>query len=169
MRFFAVLLSAVALFITSIAPAAAHAGLVSSDPANGSLLTTAPTQVTLTFNEDLLETMVNVSILDADNAVISTDSAEANGPTVIVGWPSQAAEGIYRLAYRVVSADGHPVTGEIEFTIDASATPADITAAAERSAESQSAIPGWVFIVGIGLIVGAAISVFTVLLSKRRV
>jgi methionine-rich copper-binding protein CopC len=169
MRFFAVLLGVLALFVTGIPPAAAHAGLVSSDPANGSLLTTAPSQVTLTFNEDLLETMVNVSVLDANNAVISADVAEAAGPTVIVGWPSQATDGTYRLAYRVVSADGHPVTGEIEFTIDAAATPADITAAAERIAESQSAIPGWVFIVGIGLIVGVAISVFTVLLSKRRV
>lgn len=169
MRFIAVLLCVIALSIASITPASAHAGLVSSDPTNGALLTTQPSEVKLAFSEDLLETMVNVSVIDGNDAVISTSIAEATGPTVIVGWPSDAADGIYRLAYRVVSADGHPVTGEIAFTIDAAATPADIDAAAQRAAESEPAIPGWVVIVGIGLFTGIAIGLFSVALRKKRV
>lgn len=169
MRFFAVLVAVVTLSLSGITSAAAHAGLVSSDPTNGALLTTQPSQVTLTFNEDLLETMVNVSIIDADDAVVSTSIAEAAGPTVIVGWPAEATDGVYRLAYRVVSADGHPVTGDIELTIDAAATPEQVLAAEQRATQSQAAIPGWVFVVGIGLFSGVAVALFTLALRRKRV
>jgi methionine-rich copper-binding protein CopC len=169
MRVFAVLLAVVTLSMAGISSAFAHTGLVSSDPPSGALLMTQPTQVTLTFNEDLLETMVNISIIDTDDAVVSTSIAEAAGPTVIVGWPSEATDGTYRLAYRVVSADGHPVTGDIELTIDAAATPEQVSAAEQRATQSQAAIPGWVFIVGIGVFSAVAVALFTLALRRKRV
>ena len=162
------LIAVVALLATGGSPAFAHAGLVSSTPPDGALLTEAPSQVTLTFNENLLETLVNVSVIDADDNVLLTSVAEAAGPTVIVGWPPEATDGIYRLAYRVVSADGHPVTGDIQLTVDAAATPTEVAAAAERATQSSSSLPSWVLIVGIGLFIGIAIGLFTVALRRKR-
>jgi methionine-rich copper-binding protein CopC len=169
MRTFIALLAVVVMMATGGAPALAHAGLVSSDPPSGALLTEAPSQVSLTFNEDLLETLVNVSVINEADEVLLTSVAEASGPTVIVGWPADAANGAYRLAYRVVSADGHPVTGEIQLTVDANATPEDVTAAAEKASQSSSPIPGWVLIVGIGLLVGIAIGLFAVAFRRKKV
>jgi methionine-rich copper-binding protein CopC len=168
MRFLTALLAGVVLLATGGTPAFAHAGLVSSDPPSGALLLEAPSQVSLTFNENLLETLVNVSVINDADEVLLTSVAEAAGPTVIVGWPADATDGTYRLAYRVVSADGHPVTGEIQLTIDATATPEDVTAAAERATQSSPALPSWVLIVGIGLLAGIAIGLFTVALRRKR-
>src|SRR5699024_491541 len=39
-------------------------------------------------------------------------------------WPVDAGEGHYTLSYRVVSADGHPISGAITFTIGAPSGPA---------------------------------------------
>ncbi|MGB7980746.1 MAG: copper resistance protein CopC [Candidatus Nanopelagicales bacterium] len=37
--------------------------------------------------------------------------------TASVAWPDTAGPGQYRAAYRVVSADGHPIAGSITFTL----------------------------------------------------
>lgn len=156
------------LMMMTTSPALAHAGLVSSDPVDGALLTSAPDQVTLTFNEELLEQAVSVSVRDSDDTVLSTSVAEAAGATVIFDWPAAASAGEYRLAYRVVSADGHPVTGEITVTIDAEATDAEVNAALE-TATASAGMPSWVLVVLIGVLVGVAIGLFALAFRRKRV
>ena len=61
-----------------------------------------------------------------------------------VPWPADIDAGTYQVAYRVVSADGHPVTGAITFTITGGAPPtptAAPTAATAASAAGTSASP----------------------------
>jgi methionine-rich copper-binding protein CopC len=163
-------LLAIVLLLTlgTATPAFAHAGLVSSDPPDGALLTQAPSQVSLTFNEELLERAVSVSVRDSQDQVLLTSVAEAAGTTVIMGWPAEANSGTYRLAYRVVSADGHPVTGEIAVTIDPAATDEEVSAALTE-ATSSSGLPSWVLVVFIGLFVGIAIGLFTAAFRRKRV
>lgn len=97
-------------------PAHAHTDLVTTTPANGDVLDGAPTAVTLTFNEELLEAAVRVSITDESGAVVAKDIAESAGSDVIVPWPADLAAGTYVVSYRVVSGDGHPVSGDLTFT-----------------------------------------------------
>ena len=44
---------------------------------------------------------------------------EVDGDTVSVTWPESSPAGEFRAAYRVVSADGHPINGTITFTVEA--------------------------------------------------
>jgi methionine-rich copper-binding protein CopC len=163
------LIAAMLLFTAvGVGPAAAHAALVSSDPPSGAILTEPPTQVTLTFNETLLETMVAVSVRDEQDTVLLSSVAEAAGATVLFGWPSDANAGTYFLAYRVVSADGHPVTGEIEVTIDPSASTEAIAASLEP-ADQSAGLPNWVLVVAIGLLIGVAVGLITMALRRKRV
>lgn len=98
-----------------LAPAQAHTDLIEAVPADGSELETAPTNVVFTFNEELLEATIRVSITDESGAVVAKDVAESAGSVVTVPWPTDLPVGTYSVSHRVVSGDGHPVTGEVTF------------------------------------------------------
>lgn len=115
------LLATLALLLAALWPgvASAHAGLVGSDPEEGATLDAAPRQVTLSFNEDIGEPAFVV--VRADGADVAQGDPQVDGGTVTQAVRADAAGGEWTLAYRVVSADGHPVTGEIGFEVAASA------------------------------------------------
>ena len=133
--------------------ASAHADLQVSTPEDGGALEIAPEEVRLTFREELFEELVEISILDAAGDLYSTIEVEQTPPPgtdVIFRWPTQAPPGEYSIAYRVVSADGHPVTGTISFSYATTApepspsetapepTPSDNTPSAESSTPAVS-------------------------------
>lgn len=149
------------VFVLSVAMApttSAHADLQVSTPADGESLEIAPEEIRLTFSEELFEELVEISILDAAGDLYSTIEVEQTPPPgtdVIFPWPTQAPPGDYSIAYRVVSADGHPVTGTISFSYAATAvepstpepspsdiapqpTPSDSTPSAESSTPAAS-------------------------------
>lgn len=104
----------------SALPAAAHASLTDSNPEDGSTLAEAPTEITLEFSEPVQSDFVQVAVLN------SADSHHEDGEPVVGGNTvtqavDELAAGDYRISFRVVSADGHPVTGVLTFTVDAPA------------------------------------------------
>ncbi|MCH1403835.1 MAG: copper resistance protein CopC [Candidatus Nanopelagicales bacterium] len=148
--------TAAMVFLLSVLMAptgSAHADLQVSTPEGGESLEVAPEEIRLTFSEELFEELVEISILDAAGDLYSTIKVEQTPPPgtdVIFPWPPQAPPGEYSIAYRVVSADGHPVTGTISFSYAATApqpspsdtapepTPSDSTPSAESSTPSAS-------------------------------
>ena len=133
--------------------ASAHTDLQVSTPEDGESLEIAPEEIRLTFSEELFEELVEISILDATGDLYSTIEVEQTPPPgtdVIFPWPTQAPPGEYSIAYRVVSADGHPVTGTISFSYAATApepspsdtapepTPSDSTPSTESSTPAAS-------------------------------
>ena len=109
-----VLVSSVILFPAS---ANAHARLVSTDPADGAVLTTMPESVTFTFNENILEGSTAIAFVDELGSVIDSSPGTLLGPSITAAWPQQASQGSIQVSYRVVSADGHPVMGSITVTL----------------------------------------------------
>ena len=122
----------------------AHADLQVSTPEDGESLEVAPEKIRLTFSEELFEELVEISILDAAGDLYSTIKVEQTPPPgtdVIFPWPPQAPPGEYSIAYRVVSADGHPLTGTISFSYATTApepTSSDSTPSAESSTPASS-------------------------------
>jgi methionine-rich copper-binding protein CopC len=114
-------------------PASAHSKLVSTSPIDGAVLDVPPSSVEFIFDETLLEGTETISINDEQGNVIVTAPATVDGDTISLPWPAQASEGVFQAAYRVVSGDGHPVTGAITITISgaviSSSAPASTTAA----------------------------------------
>ena len=51
--------------------------------------------------------------------VVRVLELEVDGPDVIVAWPPGLSGTDYTVNYRVVSQDGHPVSGSLSFTVDA--------------------------------------------------
>ncbi len=112
----------VLLVLGSAAPASAHAALRSSDPGAGSVVGTAPRHITLTFTE-------SVGLLDDSFRVYSPDNhrvelgepqhADGASDTARAALPAGLADGTYTVAWRVVSADSHPVSGAFTFSLGA--------------------------------------------------
>ncbi|MFE9661650.1 copper resistance protein CopC [Streptomyces sp. NPDC005955] len=110
----------VGTLVTGAAPASAHAALTGSDPERGSVVDTAPEQVSVTFSE-------NVALADDSLRVLDPRGDRADtGPTSEVGATSYSVKlkpglpnGTFTVTYQVVSADSHPVAGAFTFSVGA--------------------------------------------------
>ena len=99
-----------------------HAALVSADPAPGVVLSQPPAAVVLTFSEPVSVTALR--LLGPRGPATALKPDEAGGERIRVPWPAQAGQGEYLLSWRVVSADGHPVGGALEYAVGAGAASA---------------------------------------------
>jgi methionine-rich copper-binding protein CopC len=111
---------------------------------------------------------------------ITLGTPEASGPKVTATVPQPLPGGKYVIAWRVVSSDGHPIEGEIPFTVKGApgdessaaasapvsapaATPA-APAASSASADAGQGVPTWLW--G-GLIALVVLGVVVWLLTRR--
>jgi copper transport protein len=115
------LLTAVVMLLVSAAPASAHSELVSSTPANGTRLGHAPQQVTLEFTEGINLIPDGLQLLDSRGDKVRTAAPAAQGNTVTWPMPANLGAGAYVVNWRVISADGHPVSGAFSFGVGANA------------------------------------------------
>ncbi|HET9861623.1 MAG TPA: copper resistance CopC family protein [Nocardioidaceae bacterium] len=118
-RWYATLLAALlglGLVVAVPVAASAHTDLAGSTPAEDAVVDRAVTSVRLTFASAL-----NPDLGDA--VVVGDDGNRAVGQTTVRGRvltvPVQPLDraGRYEVSYRVVSVDGHPVTGHYRFEI----------------------------------------------------
>lgn len=114
----AVLLAAAFAVVGWAAPASAHATLVSSDPAEGAVLTQSPGQVTFTFDEPVQLVPGGLLAFDARGEQVDVE-ASASGALVKGDLPDTLGDGTYVITWRVVSSDGHPIAGSLTFHIGA--------------------------------------------------
>ncbi|MFG3266917.1 MULTISPECIES: copper resistance CopC/CopD family protein [Streptomyces] len=106
--------------IAGTGQASAHAALTGSDPAQGTVVDKAPTQVSLTFSEQVSTGADAVRVLDPKGKRVDTGEPSAvGGTTYSVPLHSGLPDGTYTVTYQVVSADSHPVAGAYTFSIGA--------------------------------------------------
>ena len=125
-------------------PAGAHSDLESSSPKAGATLTELPTEVTLTFNEKVQEGFSQVAVVDGEGLSVTDGDPVSDGATVTQPLMAKLHPGGYVINFKVVSADGHPISDAIPFTIaegagSASATQSDSPTSAEASASAPAA------------------------------
>ncbi|MDO0934475.1 copper resistance protein CopC [Streptomyces sp. DG2A-72] len=110
----------VLLVLGGAGTASAHAALRSTDPADGSVLKSAPGELTLTFTESVGLLDDSVRILDPSGHRLRLGEAEhvpGRADAVRVSLPAKADTGTFTVAWRVVSADSHPVSGAFTFSV----------------------------------------------------
>ena len=86
--------------------AAAHAELVSVNPADGEVLDVAPTEVVLTFSEPVSLTGGSVRVLNDDAEDVSTGTSLQN-ETVTATLADGLADGTYTVVFEIISVDSH--------------------------------------------------------------
>ncbi len=117
-------------------PAAAHATLVASNPTQGATLATPPTQVDFEFSEQI-SPPAYVVVNGPDGNSVVTGEPQVSGNTVSQA-VTASAEGSYTMAYRAVSADGHPITGQISFHVGAASQSEAASGSPEAEATAAS-------------------------------
>ncbi|QCR18061.1 copper resistance CopC family protein [Agrococcus sp. SGAir0287] len=130
---------AIAAPLAGATTASAHSALVSSDPAPGAALDAPPTQITLTFNEDVLEMGAAVFVVDAAGVDHAGEPVVA-GPVVTVPIEGTLPGGAIEARWRVVSADGHPISDVLPFTVAGEAPTASASAEPAPSEASEPPI-----------------------------
>jgi methionine-rich copper-binding protein CopC len=178
-RWALVVLGVVVLLVggSGVAPAWAHAQMLRSDPADGSTVTAPLREVTLVFNEVIQGDFSTVVITDPDGVRVNGGPLRAVDKTV--HQPTSALRsGDYRVVWRVVSADGHPIQGQFRFTValpswqepttPPAATPSSpVAAAAAAPAEEDDGNSGWWW--GGAAASAALVAVLLVLVRRRGV
>ncbi|MGA7395847.1 MAG: copper resistance protein CopC [Solirubrobacterales bacterium] len=100
--------------------AMAHAVLSSSSPTRGEVLESPPSEVSFEFNEPVEVSLGAIRIFDTEANQIPTGEIQRLGDTgeeIAVDIPADLDDGTYTATYRVVSADSHPISGGLVFTV----------------------------------------------------
>jgi copper transport protein len=151
------------LVLVSVAwagPSWAHAVLVSSDPADGATLDEAPETVTFEFDETVSLDLGGLAVLDSSGTAVHDGDATSVGGVVSVGLPDDLDVGTYVASYRVLSADGHPISGAIVFGVGVAPDAASVTALTTANEEGWGLWAGlgrMMVFLGVLLAVGAAV------------
>ena len=117
-------IAAVLASIAWASPVAAHAQLDTSSPAPSAVLESAPSEVRLDFNEPVTPVARSIEIYNQEGQRIVLGEAlvSPDDPSVLIaGDVPEIPEGLYVVAWRAVSDDGHAVEGAYSFQIGASA------------------------------------------------
>ena len=123
MKIRSVLVVAVLLFapLTSAPSAFAHAALESTIPAKGAVVGKSTKQVSLIFGEEILVLKGKnpnfISVINPQGAIVSTGIAMVSGMKISESLKTPLSAGKYLVKYRVVSADGHVVSGSYNFSV----------------------------------------------------
>jgi copper transport protein len=136
-------------------PASAHAELVDTDPAQGAVLDELPDVVRLSFNEHVRQVADGIHVFDATGRELATTAATRD-EDLLVTIGDDDAQGTVVVAWRVVSADGHPLAGSLSFSVGAPTGPAPglESVGAPRSVSVALSLSRWPAYAGLLLAVG---------------
>lgn len=116
-----VLLALVGAVVATLAgspPAGAHAVVVSSSPSADERLSAAPSEVSIVFSEPVTSDLGGITVLDRDgDRVDNDDSTQPTTTSVRTTLQPDLGDGTYVANYKVVSADGHPISGAVVFGV----------------------------------------------------
>ncbi len=104
------------LSVLGAGPASAHTALVGSDPENGATMTSSPASIALDFNENI-GSSPQVAVVAPDGSAVEVTNIQAVDRQVTADVADVGQRGTYALSYRVVSADGHPVTATVKYEV----------------------------------------------------
>jgi copper resistance protein C len=140
-------------------PASAHNALVSSSPAENATVQDSPTKIELVFDKPVQkgEGLNTVSVTGPEKTGWKTGDVDVSGNKATASLDELGPAGEYRVKYRIVSADGHPVTGEVLFELTKAGNGTSV--AAVETDESGGGLPIWVWIVGAVVVLGAGLTV----------
>lgn len=115
-----------ALWLALVAtPASAHDTLVDSFPQEGETLTEVPEEIVLDYSGEISELGVQFMVTGPDGRDVTMGTPTVVGTTASQGLASELVDGDYVIAWRVTSSDGHPISGEIPFSLDAGTAPGE--------------------------------------------
>jgi copper transport protein len=152
------LLAALALPAT----ASAHARLLRSVPANEAVISKAPASVRLVFDDTVRASGGMKAIRNGGGSVLAGRPRIVRGRTLVVPLRSGLSDGDYTVLWRVLSDDGHDISGTIAFGVGVGRAPPVPALSATNGPSAQDVISRLLFFAGLLTAVGAAFFRFAV-------
>jgi methionine-rich copper-binding protein CopC len=163
------------------APAWAHSEIVASTPEADEILTALPDAFSVTASETLLDLgaqgVFELRIRDAAGEYYGDGCVQVVDDTMSAE-PVLGGSGDYTMVWQVVSADGHPISGEVPFSWEAPADFEPATGAAEAPRcggdltddviDSESSPTRGELALGVGIAVAIAGAAAVVILAATR-
>lgn len=97
--------------------ASAHANLVRSAPDDGAVVTSPRESIALTFNEEMQAQYATIAVTGPNDRKIQEGAPAVRGKMIRQPIDPFRVTGRYRVGWRAVSADGHPVSGSFTFQV----------------------------------------------------
>ncbi|WP_236538889.1 copper resistance CopC family protein [Spiractinospora alimapuensis] len=179
----AVGLAAGGLLLATAGPASAHNVLVESTPQDGETLDSAPDQVELVFNEEVLEGGNGIVVTGPNGSTYEDGEVQTDTERAWIGLSPLDQAGDYTINYRIISADGHPLEDSLGFTLADEAVPSDEATDAQdpngttddgspEETDSEDpvadlAMPPWVAVVIAIAVVGIVVSILIRFMRSR--
>ena len=121
-RLFAASILALVTSVTLTAlPASSHEQLVDQEPKSGQVLEAGISEVRLSFSDDLISldnsAGSDIVILDSNQNPVNNGCAVIDARTAIARADIDTP-GTYQVGWRVVSGDGHPISGSFSFVVE---------------------------------------------------
>lgn len=139
----AVLLAALAVLVPA-SPARAHDEMLGSDPAAGTTVDSLPAELRLTFSGAIAPDAGASEVQVTDAAGTSLTGGEPAAQDNVLSQPlTGEASGAVTVLWKVVSSDGHPISGEFSFTVTGAPAPTETAAPAptETTAPTETVEP----------------------------
>jgi len=113
----------VAFFAFGVNPALAHNAFDSSSPSEGDLLETSPSGWTITFTKSVPLDSFSGEVINGDGirTQLASPTHGATDNIVVVSFPTSLT-GEITARWKLVSSDGHVVSGRVAFSVNATAT-----------------------------------------------
>ena len=165
----AVVVAVAAILLGFAGVAQAHSVLLSTTPAQTTTVAGSPEQVTLTFNEMPRQRYTTVHVVGPDGVRRDSGSARVVDDNVDQALGGTRPAGIYTVDWRVISSDGHPVSGQFTYTATAAASAlAAVVTPPPATDDSSSGGTSVVLIVVIVVVVIVVLAAGVVLTRRRR-
>jgi hypothetical protein len=163
----ALLAAALLALVLGASSAAAHSVLLNTSPVRSAAVPTAPGKVVLTFNEMPQGEFSAIHVTGPDGQRRDDGPVQVVNDLVTEPLAGTRPAGRYVVDWRVVSADGHPVSGEFTFTAQSAAPQLVARAATTEAAPAKSSnTVGIVISVVAGLVIVGGIA--ALLLRRKR-
>ncbi|HEX6472791.1 MAG TPA: copper resistance CopC family protein [Streptosporangiaceae bacterium] len=134
------LLAALAALAALAGPAGAHTALKASSPKDGGTMDVAPSRLVMEFTEPILTVGYRVVVRGPDARAYQSGAAQIVDNTLTQPLNPLGPAGEYKVTFRVVAADGHPLTSGMRFTLTKPG-PASGGAKAEARPAPLAAVP----------------------------
>ena len=134
----AAVLLAIGAAVGVATPVQAHDQIISTSPSEDGHVDTAPAEVSMVYTDSLIEVGAVVLVMD------DTDKDWADGPVALDGPNATQAikpgmpDGIYQVRWRVVSSDGHPISGVYDFAVGTATLTTDTSTETSSDAEATA-------------------------------